>query len=151
MFTAGHTLRATGLTYRQLDHIVRNRFLRPSHQAAQGQGTLRQFSTRDLLALRLAKEILAAGLRLRPFMALLHFVQRDPRLPPLDKIRDITLMVSGGRGKVVVLDGKQSHCDAQEHAFSIVLHLGPAAEHVRRGIERLARKIKGRKSNTNSR
>lgn len=52
MYQAGNAIKVTGLSYRQLDNIVRNRLLRPSHAAAQGRGSVRSFNERDLIALR---------------------------------------------------------------------------------------------------
>jgi DNA-binding transcriptional MerR regulator len=86
IFHAGNTTKITELSYRQLDNIVRNRLLRPSRRAACGRGTVRSFSERDLIALRLTKEILGAGHRLGPFMHILRYVQHGRELPPLDQL-----------------------------------------------------------------
>jgi hypothetical protein len=53
MFNAGHAIQISDLTYRQLDHVVRNGLIRPSHGGGHGRGSLRGFNVRDLLALKL--------------------------------------------------------------------------------------------------
>jgi len=147
MFTSGHAIRISGLTYRQLDHVVRNGHVRPTHRGGTGRGTLRHFSARDLLALRLAKELLAAGHRLRPFKSLLQFVQRGRGLPPLDKLQSAVLFSDPAR--IVALGSEESQISAsQTRCFSYVVHLGPAAEHVRIGIERISRTASQRRSST---
>jgi hypothetical protein len=142
MVHAGNTTKVTGLSYRQLDNAVRNRLLQPSRGAAQGRGTLRSFSERDLIALRLAKEILGAGHRLGPFMHILRFVQHGRRLPPLDQLEGKVLVSNGS--KVHVVDGAKMNLSRTLEACSLVyvVDLGAATRHVRHGIERITRTAK---------
>lgn len=138
MFYAGNTTKLTGLTYRQLDNVVRNRHLYPSCRAACGRGTVRRFSQRDLVALRLAKEILGAGHDLGPFMHILRFVQRGRRLPPIHKLES-TVLVSNGRN-VRIVDRAKLNLSPTLEARSVVyvVNIGAAAGYVRERIERLA-------------
>ena len=53
-----------GITYRQLDYWARTDLLRPSLAEAEGSGSRRQYSYRDLLELRMIKTLLDAGIRL---------------------------------------------------------------------------------------
>jgi hypothetical protein len=107
---------------------------------ASGRGTLRIFSERDLIALRLAKEVLDAGHRLGPFMHVLRFVQHGRGLPPIDQLEG-KLLVSNG-SKVRVVDGATSSLSETLEPRSVlyVIDLGAAARHVRRGIERIEQK-----------
>ncbi|MDC3956279.1 hypothetical protein KEG38_20630 [Polyangium jinanense] len=138
MFHAGKTTKITGLSYRQLDNAVRNRRLRPSAGAARGRGTVRSFSQRDLVALRLTQQILAAGHRLGPFLHIIKYVQHGKRLPALEKLKG-TVLISNG-AKVQLLDGTKVNLSATLGARGVIyaVDLGAAAEHVCRGIERLA-------------
>ncbi|MDQ3306016.1 MAG: MerR family transcriptional regulator [Actinomycetota bacterium] len=54
-----------GITYRQLDYWARTDLLRPSIADAKGSGSQRRYSYRDLLELRVIKNLLDAGVSLR--------------------------------------------------------------------------------------
>lgn len=54
-----------GITYRQLDYWDRTDLLKPSLATAQGSGTQRRYSYRDLLRLKVIKGLLDAGVRLQ--------------------------------------------------------------------------------------
>jgi hypothetical protein len=139
MYHAGTATKISGLSYRQLDNVVRNRLLQPSRAAAQGRGTVRSFSERDLVALRLTKEILGAGHRLGPFMHIIRFVQHGRGVPPLDKIEGKVLVSNGT--KVHVVDGAKMNLLATLETRSVVyaVDLGAVVRHVKHGIERIAR------------
>src|SRR5436853_4543754 len=54
-----------GITYRQLDYWARTDLLRPSLVDAQGSGTQRRYSYRDLVALKVIKSLLDGGVSLQ--------------------------------------------------------------------------------------
>jgi DNA-binding transcriptional MerR regulator len=54
-----------GITYRQLDYWARTGLLRPSLADAQGSGSQRRYSYRDLVALKVIKSLLDAGVALQ--------------------------------------------------------------------------------------
>jgi DNA-binding transcriptional MerR regulator len=54
-----------GISYRQLDYWARTDLLRPSLVDAAGSGTQRRYSYRDLVALKVIKSLLDAGLSLQ--------------------------------------------------------------------------------------
>lgn len=54
-----------GITYRQLDYWARTGLLRPTIAEAKGSGTQRLYSYRDLVELKVIKQLLDAGLSLR--------------------------------------------------------------------------------------
>ncbi|XXY16796.1 MerR family transcriptional regulator [Sorangium sp. So ce216] len=142
MYYAGNATKITGLSYRQLDNVVRNRLLQPSRGAAHGRGTVRGFSERDLIALRLVKELLDAGHRLSPFMHMIRYVQHGRGLPPLDQL-DGKVLVSSGR-EVHVADGAKMNLSGtlQTCRMLHVVDLGAAAGHVRHRIQQVERKSK---------
>lgn len=53
-----------GISYRQLDYWARTGLVRPSLADAQGSGSRRLYSYRDLLELRVIRSLLDAGLKL---------------------------------------------------------------------------------------
>ena len=54
-----------GITYRQLDYWARTDLVRPSVNDAAGSGTQRLYSYRDLVALKVIKSLLDAGVSLQ--------------------------------------------------------------------------------------
>lgn len=54
-----------GITYRQLDYWARTGLIRPSIADAQGSGTQRLYSYRDLVSLKVIKNLLDAGVSLK--------------------------------------------------------------------------------------
>ncbi len=54
-----------GITYRQLDYWARTDLLRPSVSDARGSGTQRLYSYRDLVELKVIKQLLDAGVSLQ--------------------------------------------------------------------------------------
>lgn len=136
MYSSGATTKLTGLSYRQLDNIIRNRHLRPSCAAAHGRGTVRSFSERDLIALRLTKDILGAGHRLGPFMHIVRYVQRGRGLPPVHTLGG-KVLVSNGR-EVRIVDGTRMNLAHTLEARGVihVVDLGAAVRHVRHRIAR---------------
>jgi DNA-binding transcriptional MerR regulator len=55
---------AAGITYRQLDYWARTGLVEPSVREASGSGTQRLYSFRDILVLKVVKELLVAGVSL---------------------------------------------------------------------------------------
>lgn len=53
-----------GITYRQLDYWARTDLIRPSLTDASGSGSRRQYSYRNLLELKVIKNLLDSGIRL---------------------------------------------------------------------------------------
>jgi DNA-binding transcriptional MerR regulator len=54
-----------GISYRQLDYWARTGLLRPSVAEARGSGTKREYSYRDLVELKVIKQLLDAGVSLQ--------------------------------------------------------------------------------------
>src|SRR5438477_5317544 len=57
--------KVVGITYRQLDYWARTGLVRPSVMDANGSGTQRLYSFRDLLELKVIKQMLDAGISLQ--------------------------------------------------------------------------------------
>ncbi len=63
-FSGKRAALVVGITYRQLDYWARTDLVRPSLADANGSGTRRKYSYRDLLELKIIKNLLDAGIRL---------------------------------------------------------------------------------------
>lgn len=88
-----------GISYRQLDYWARTDLVRPSLSDANGSGSRRMYSYRDLLELRVIKSLLDAGIKLesvrQAFRYLREHVDSD--------IAAATLVISGS--DVVLCEG----------------------------------------------
>lgn len=92
-FRTSEVARLTGLTLRQLDYWDRTGFVKPSVAPASGRGSARFYSFRDVVRLRVAKELRAAGV---PLAALRKVVDRLEReLGVEDPLSEARLVVCG--------------------------------------------------------
>ena len=64
-FRGPQVCKVVGITYRQLDYWARTNLVRPSVMDANGSGTQRLYSFRDLLELKVIKQMLDAGISLQ--------------------------------------------------------------------------------------
>ncbi len=83
--------RAAGITYRQLDYWARTGLVTPSLRAAQGSGSQRLYSFKDILVLKVVKRLLDAGVSLQQVRtAVAELADRG-----IDDLATITLMSDG--------------------------------------------------------
>ena len=82
---------AAGITYRQLDYWARTGLIQPSIRTAQGSGSQRLYSFRDILVLKVIKRLLDTGVSLQNIRAAVdHLRDRG-----VDDLAEITLMSDG--------------------------------------------------------
>ncbi len=108
--TEGYSARSSaeivGITYRQLDYWARTDLVRPSLADAEGSGSRRQYSYRDLLELKAIKTLLDAGIRLERVRKVFAFL-RDALG---EEVVQTTLVISGD--SVLIRQGKDEIWDA---------------------------------------
>ncbi|MGA0862977.1 MAG: MerR family transcriptional regulator [Ilumatobacteraceae bacterium] len=63
-FSGTQAAEIVGITYRRLDYWARTDLVRPSAVDATGSGSRRRYTYRDLLELKVVKQLLDAGIRL---------------------------------------------------------------------------------------
>ena len=90
-----------GITYRQLDYWARTDLLRPSLADARGSGTQRLYSYRDLLELKVIKQLLDAGLNLREARRAVECLRASG-----DDLSTANLVLAGG-GTVLARSGEE--------------------------------------------
>jgi DNA-binding transcriptional MerR regulator len=66
-----------GISYRQLDYWARTGLLRPSLAEARGSGSKRRYSYRDVLELKVIKQLLDAGVSLRSARRAVDCLRQD--------------------------------------------------------------------------
>lgn len=80
-----------GISYRQLDYWARTGLVRPELKEARGSGTQRLYSFRDLVHLRVIKNLLDAGVALPKIRKAIRFIADELRTP----LEEVTLMSDG--------------------------------------------------------
>src|SRR5258705_11499091 len=92
-FSTGEAVRITGVSFRNIDHWARTKFIVPSIAEAKGPGTERRYSFSDLLALRVARELREAGISTQSLRRVVAFLRTRKGLTnPLAECR---LIVTG--------------------------------------------------------
>jgi DNA-binding transcriptional MerR regulator len=91
-----------GITYRQLDYWARTNLVRPSMADAQGSGSRRAYSYRDLLELKVIKNLLDAGIRLESVREVFRYLRDNLG----EDVTAVNLVISGNRS-VLVRSGEE--------------------------------------------
>ncbi|MEO8054180.1 MAG: MerR family transcriptional regulator [Acidobacteriota bacterium] len=138
-FSTAEVARLTGLTVRQLDWWDRRGFLRPSVTAASGYGTRRRYSFTDVVKLRLASRLRAAGFGLPQVRRVVETLKRlDPAAGSLTTLSSARLLVADRR---VVWARTDSELVDLLHGgqLMLVFPVGEAVADVARAAEELGR------------
>lgn len=83
--------KAAGITYRQLDYWARTQLVEPTVRSAQGSGSQRLYSFRDVLVLKIVKSLLDTGVSLQQIRASVDHL----RTRGIEDLAGITLMSDG--------------------------------------------------------
>jgi len=75
-FSGTHAAKIVGITYRQLDYWARTDLVRPSAHDASGSGSRREYVYRDLLELKVIKNLLDAGIKLESVRTVFNYLRR---------------------------------------------------------------------------
>jgi len=139
-FSTAQVARLTGLSARQLDHWDRLGFLSPSLARAAGYGSRRRYSFADVVRLRLAGRLRAAGFGLAEVRRVVEMLRRlDPTRPDITGAR---LLVAGQR--VLWASSDSELVDLlQEGQLMLVFPVGEAVADVARAVESLAEESDG--------
>ena len=100
-FSGTKAAQIVGITYRQLDYWARTDLVRPSLADASGSGTRRAYSYRDLLELKIIKNLLDAGIRLESVRDVFQFLRTQVN----EEIVSAHIVIDGSQ--VVLCDGDQ--------------------------------------------
>ncbi len=102
----GYSGRATaeivGITYRQLDYWARTNLIRPSISDANGSGTRRRYNYRDLLELKVIKNLLDAGIKLESVREAFGYLREGLG----EDVATANLVISGTAPVLVRSDGE---------------------------------------------
>jgi len=100
-FSGTKAAEVVGITYRQLDYWARTGLVRPTLADAAGSGSRRQYSYRDLLELRVIKNLLDAGIKLESVRTVFDYLRTQLN----EDIAAVTLVIDGAQ--VIFCDGDQ--------------------------------------------
>jgi DNA-binding transcriptional MerR regulator len=135
-FSTAQVSRLTGLSVRQLDHWDRQGFVRPSVASARGYGSARRYSFEDLVRLRVAGRLRAAGFGLAKIRQCVRTLQK---LDPSKKgMADVRLLVVGSR-VLWVRSNRQLVDILQEGQLMLVFPLGSEVRGMAAAVASLAR------------
>lgn len=101
-FSGRRAAEIVGITYRQLDYWARTDLIRPSLADAKGSGSRRRYSYRDLLELKVVKNLLDAGIRLESVREAFRYLRENLG----EDVSSVNLVLNG-RSSVLVHTGEE--------------------------------------------
>ena len=137
-FYAGEAAHIAGIPYSTLDHWARTGFITPSISEARGAGRGRLYSFKDLVALRVARELRNKGVSIRSLRQVVRLLHRTGLQYPLAEARllvvgkDVALVNSAQEIESVLARPGQLYLTP-----ATILDLRKPIAEVHRGIERL--------------
>jgi DNA-binding transcriptional MerR regulator len=96
-FSGRRAAEIVGISYRQLDYWARTDLVRPSLTDASGSGSRRSYSYRDLLELKVIKELLDSGLKLESVRQVFTYVREQLG----EDITSANIVISGKKSVLV--------------------------------------------------
>jgi len=107
-FSGTQAAKVVAISYRQLDYWARTDLVRPSGTDATGSGSRREYTYRDLLELKVIKNLLDAGIKLESIRDVLRHGQGVLNILPMSGVRDeIDRHIIELRPEPVLLDDNQ--------------------------------------------
>ena len=100
-FSGKRAAEIVGISYRQLDYWARTDLIRPSLADAEGSGSRRRYSYRDLLELKVVKRLLDAGIKLESIREAFSYLRDSLG----EDVASAHLVISGNTA-VLVRDGE---------------------------------------------
>ncbi len=143
-----------GITYRQLDYWARTELVRPSVMDANGSGTQRLYSYRDLVELKVIKQMLDAGISLqsarkaveslRAFdedLASIRIVIQGPTIVLAQSDEQVMDLLRGGQGVLSVVLDIQPLQQTITEAVQLALNIDPDPHDARPRAEELRERV----------
>jgi DNA-binding transcriptional MerR regulator len=135
IFSAGEAARICGLNYRTLDHWARTKFIVPSVSQAKGTGTERKYAFGDLIALRVARDLRAAGISTQALRSIVTYLRKHRRIQ--NPLMESRLVVIGSDVHLV------TSCDEitsllrkpGQAAFAFLLDIARTVEEIKSDVQ----------------
>jgi len=128
-YSGTQAARIAGISYRRLDYWARTDLVRPTAADAQGSGSRRRYTYRDLLELRVIKNLLDAGFKLESIRRVFAYMREHVT----SDISAAHIVISGS--SVILCDGDEL-IDVLRHGQGVlnILPLSGVRDEVDRGI-----------------
>jgi DNA-binding transcriptional MerR regulator len=133
-FRGPQVCKIVGITYRQLDYWARTDLIRPSIADARGSGTQRRYSYRDLLELKVIKNLLDAGVALQSARKALEYLRENLG----EDIASANLVISGNTALLARSDGEIIDLVKQGQGVLNIVPLGGVKEQIDAAIHEVA-------------
>ena len=136
-YSGPHVCKIVGISYRQLDYWARTDLVRPSLADAQGSGTQRRYSYRDLVRLKVIKSLLDAGVKLQTARKAIEYLRED-----LGEDWAHASLVLNGASSVLARSGDDLiDVVRQGQGVLNIVSLGPVVEELNGRIHELAPEV----------
>ena len=122
-----------GITYRQLDYWARTDLIRPSIADARGSGTQRRYSYRDLVELKVIKNLLDAGVSLQLARKGIEYIRQNLG----EDIASASLVMNGPQSVLAHSDGEVIDLMRKGQGVFSIVALGPVVDDLESAIHEL--------------
>jgi len=122
-----------GISYRQLDYWARTDLLRPSIADAQGSGSQRRYSYRDLVVLKVIKSLLDAGISLRTARQAIEYLRGHLG----EDVASASLVLHGSRSVIARTGEEMVDLVRRGQGVLNIVPLGPVVEQLETSIHEL--------------
>ena len=96
-FSGKKVTEIVGISYRQLDYWTRTELISPSIEKGEGSGSRRRYSYKDLLELRVIKNLIDGGIKVEKIREIFEYLKEN-----LDQdVTKVNLVISGNRTVLV--------------------------------------------------
>src|SRR3954453_13300078 len=123
-FRGPQVCKIVGITYRQLDYWARTDLIRPSIADAKGSGTQRRYSYRDLVELKVIKNLLDAGVSLQLARRAIEYIRQNLG----EDIASANLVMDGPHPVLARSDGEVIDLMRKGQGVLSIVALGPVVD-----------------------
>ena len=131
-YRAPRAAKVAGITYRQLDYWARQNYVRPSLEDAKGSGSQRLYTFRDLLKLKVMKQLLDQGMSLQRTRSAIEALEKMG-----EDVASARLVLAGPRALLVHSDGEVSDVLSGQGVLALVLPMSGVVEELHAAITTL--------------
>jgi len=132
-FRGPQVCKIVGITYRQLDYWARTDLIRPSIADAKGSGTQRRYSYRDLVELKVIKNLLDAGVSLQLARKGIEYIRQNLG----EDISSASLVMNGPKSVLARSDGEVIDLMRKGQGVLSIVALGPVVDQLESAIHEL--------------
>lgn len=121
-FNSKTVSKITGLSFRQIDYWDSTHFIKPSVSEASGYGSVRLYSFKDLIQLKVAKTLMDKGISLQKIRKAITYLKKN--MPEIEKPLSELRFLTDGETVFVLTKDKKKIIDALKSGqlvFSIAL------------------------------